>query len=240
MSDENGAGVVLVSGGLDSSVLLHHVVRNLRCNPVYALSFDYGQRHAKELVCAKAQTEIAGKAGAGAPLVHRVIDIAFMGGLLKQGSTLIAGGGPVPDLTALNAQDLAQPPTYVPNRNMMLLSIAAAFAEAHGVANVYYGAQAQDEYGYWDCTEAFLDRINHVLTLNRREAVAIHAPFVRMKKSEIVRLGISLGVDFAATWSCYRGGEHACGTCPTCVERLNAFRQAQADDPLVYQESPRA
>lgn len=234
MSDENGPGVVLISGGLDSSVLLHHVVQNLGRSPVYALSFNYGQRHAKELDCAQAQTKIAG--GAGISVSHRIIDISFMGDLLKNGSTLIAGGRPVPDLAALGEQDLAQPPTYVPNRNMMLLSIAAAFAEAHGVADVYYGAQAQDEYGYWDCTEAFLDRINHVLSLNRRDAVTIHAPFVRMKKSEIVRLGVSLSVDLAATWSCYRGGENACGTCPTCVERLNAFRQAQADDPLVYEE----
>jgi len=236
MSDENGPGVVLVSGGLDSSVLLHHVVQNLRRNPVYALSFNYGQRHAKELDCAKAQTEVAGQTGTGISVSHRVIDISFMGTLLKNGSTLIAGGSPVPDLAALDEQDLAQPPTYVPNRNMMLLSIAVAFAEAQGVADVYYGAQAQDEYGYWDCTEAFLDRINHVLTLNRRDPVTIHAPFVRMNKSEIVRLGLSLSVDLAATWSCYRGGANACGTCPTCVERLNAFRQAQEDDPQIYEE----
>jgi len=228
MPQENGPAVVLVSGGLDSSVLLHHVVRNLRRGLVHVLSFNYGQRHSKELDCARTQVERSGAA------THRVIDISFVGGLLKEGSALLEGGEPVPDLTALDKDDLTQPPTYVPNRNMMLLSMAAAYAEAHGVVDLYYGAQAQDEYGYWDCTEAFLDRINHVLALNRRDPVMVHAPFVRMKKSEIVRLGLALRVDFALTWSCYRGGEEACGACPTCVERLNAFRQAGAVDPLPY------
>jgi 7-cyano-7-deazaguanine synthase len=229
MSQENGPAVVLVSGGLDSSVLLRHAIRNLGRQPVHALSFNYGQRHSKELECARVQAEQVGIA------VYRVIDISFMGGLLMAGSVLVRGGAPVPDLTDLDKKDLSQPPTYVPNRNMMLLSMAAAYAEAQGILDVFYGAQAQDEYGYWDCTEAFLDRFNHVLALNRRDRVTVHAPFVRMKKSEIVRLGLGLGVDFALTWSCYRGGAKACGTCPTCVERLNAFRQAGAPDPLPYE-----
>jgi 7-cyano-7-deazaguanine synthase len=229
MSQENGPVVVLVSGGLDSSVLLRHAVHNLGRQPVHVLSFNYGQRHSKELECARIQTERAGA------VLHRVIDISFMGDLLMAGSVLVRGGAPVPDLTDLGKNDLSQPPTYVPNRNMMLLSMAVAYAEAQGIPDVFYGAQAQDEYGYWDCTEAFLDRINHVLALNRREHVTIHAPFVRMKKCEIVRLGLALDVDFALTWSCYRGGAKACGTCPTCVERLNAFRQAGAPDPLPYE-----
>jgi 7-cyano-7-deazaguanine synthase len=229
MSLEQCPAVVLVSGGLDSSVLLHHVAVNLGRGPVHALSFNYGQRHSKELVCAHYQAEQA------KVFVHRVIDISFMGDLLKDGSSLVKGGAVVPRLDELAEEDLEQPPTYVPNRNMMLLSIAAAYAEAKGVSELYYGAQAQDEYGYWDCTEAFLDRINHVLSLNRRDSVTVHAPFVRMKKTELVRTGAALGVDFARTWSCYRGGEKACGVCPTCVERLNAFKQADALDPLQYE-----
>jgi len=129
---------------------------------------------------------------------------------------------------------LTQPPTYVPNRNMMLLSMAVAYAEAHRIRNVFYGAQAQDEYGYWDCTSDFVDRINGVLELNRRDRVTVHAPFVGMRKAETVRLGLRLGVDFSHTWSCYRGGERACGTCPTCVERLHAFAAVGADDPIAY------
>lgn len=218
---------VLLSGGVDSTVLLHHVARDLGHGAIHALSFNYGQRHSRELDCAESQARAAGAAS------HRIIDISFMGELLQGGSALIAGGEAVPDLSALSESDLEQPPTYVPNRNMMLLSMAAAFAEAQGVEHVYYGAQAQDEYGYWDCTKDFLARINHVLALNRRSGVRIHAPFVTRSKAETVGIGMALGVDFRQTWSCYRGGESPCGTCPTCVERRNAFAANGIGDPLV-------
>ena len=125
---------------------------------------------------------------------------------MKAGTALVDGGDDVPDLKDLSENELEQPPTYVPNRNMMLLSIAAAYAESNGAREVYYGAQAHDEYGYWDCTEDFLGRINSVLTLNRRDSVQIVAPFVSKKKEELVSLGLELGVDFSHTWSCYRGG----------------------------------
>lgn len=222
------SAVVLLSGGVDSSVLAHYVVRRLECAPVYALSFHYGQRHARELECARFQAQAVEVAS------HEVVDISFLGTMLRAGSALIEGGATVPNLRQLSSGELTQPPTYVPNRNMMLLSIAAAYAEAHGVAGVFYGAQAQDEYGYWDCTRDFLERINHILGLNRRNSVRVHAPFIEKRKAETVRLGLELGVNFARTWSCYRGGEIACGTCPTCVERLNAFREVGATDPLPY------
>ena len=218
--------VGLLSGGVDSTVLIPDVARELGHGAIYALSFNYGQRHSRELDCARYQASAAGAAE------HRIIDIGFMGSILKDGSALITGGAEVPDLAALTEKDLEQPPTYVPNRNMMLLSIAAAFAESRGVQHLYYGAQAQDEYGYWDCTTAFLAAINGVLSLNRRSAVRVHAPFVSRSKAETVRLGIALNVDFANTWSCYRGGERPCGACPTCVERLNAFAANGIPDPL--------
>lgn len=228
MPDTRGGAVVLLSGGLDSSVLLHHAVRGLGHAPVHALSFDYGQRHRRELACASAQARSAGAA------THRVVPLAFLGELLRPGSALIEGGAPVPELAALDGEARRQPPTYVPNRNMMLLAIAAAHAEAVGVAEVYYGAQAQDEYGYWDCTPAFLDRLNAALALNRARPVRVHAPFMALSKAETLRLGCELGVDFAETWSCYRGGDLACGVCPTCVERLNAFAARGERDPLPY------
>ncbi|MBI3117319.1 MAG: 7-cyano-7-deazaguanine synthase QueC [Candidatus Hydrogenedentes bacterium] len=221
--------VVLVSGGVDSTVLLHHVVR-LGHAPVHALSFHYGQCHVRELDCARWQ---AAAAGVGE---HRIIDISFMGEILQGGSALIAGGAAVPELKELSAEELRQPPTYVPNRNMMFLSMAAAYAEAQGIFDVFYGAQAQDEYGYWDCTAEFLQRLNAVLALNRKQPVQIHAPFITWPKSETVRLGIELNVDFRHTWSCYRGDAYACGACPTCIERLNAFKSAGTEDPLEYSE----
>ena len=229
MSEAAGVGkgaVVLLSGGADSSVLLHHVVRELHRAPVHAVSMHYGQRHARELACARYQARAADVAA------HREVDLSFLASWLAPGSTLIEGGAAVPDLAALSGDQLTQPPTYVPNRNMVLLSMAAAYAEAQGIHDVYYGAQAQDEYGYWDCTRDFLARINAVLALNRATPVAIHAPFVTKPKAETVRLGLALGVDFAQTWSCYRGGDSPCGTCPTCVERHNAFEAIGAEDPL--------
>ncbi|MCC6696791.1 MAG: 7-cyano-7-deazaguanine synthase QueC [Candidatus Hydrogenedentes bacterium] len=228
-TNTNQGAVVLVSGGIDSSVLLHYVARNLKRAPIHVLSFNYGQRHAKELDCARWQADAVDAE------THRIIDISFMGGLVRGASALIAGGKSVPEFKDLAAGDLDQPPTYVPNRNMILLSIAAAHAEAQGIRDVYYGAQALDEYGYWDCTKDFLERVNAVLALNRREPVTIHAPFVSKKKADSVRLGVELGVLFNQTWSCYRGGARACGVCPTCVERLKAFKEAGLEDPLPYE-----
>ena len=228
-SNTNEPAVVLLSGGMDSAVLLAYVVKTLGCGPVHALSFDYGQRHLRELECARWQAEAIGAAE------YRTIDLGFVAGLVEGGTTLVKGGEEVPDLSDLNEAELDQPPTYVPNRNMMLLSVAVAYAEARGIRDVFYGAQAQDEYGYWDCTGDFIERLNLVLELNRRDRVTVQAPFVDKKKSELVSLGNELGVDFSHTWSCYRGGETACGTCPTCVERLKAFREAGATDPLVYE-----
>lgn len=227
MTVTQGPAVVLLSGGMDSSCLVHYVARRLSRSPVHALSFHYRQRHSKELACARHQAEQAGAH-------HVVMDLSFLAGLLQGATALVEGGGSVPNLRDLAERERDQPPTYVPNRNMILLAVAAAYAEARGVADVFYGAQALDEYGYWDCTAEFVDRLNGVLSLNRRTQVVIHAPFLRMKKAESLKIGIELGVDYARTWSCYRGEERPCGACPTCVERLNAFREVGIPDPLQY------
>lgn len=223
--------VVLLSGGMDSTVLLHYVVKRLGRGPVHGLSYDYGQRHSRELQAARWQAEEAGIDE------HRVVDVSFAAELVKSGTSLVRGGAEVPDLRELPEDSLDQPPTYVPNRNMLLLSVAAAYAEAQGIADVFYGAQAHDEYGYWDCTRDFVERINALLALNRRTPVRIHAPFIDMGKRDLVPLGMELGVDFSHTWSCYRGGETACGACPTCAERRKAFAEAGIADPLPYEAS---
>jgi len=137
--------------------------------------------------------------------------------LIAGGSALTDAAIRVPDLENLSGKQRRQPPTYVPNRNMLFLSLAAAYAEARGIRDVFYGAQAQDEYGYWDCTVDFVNRINHILRLNRGKAVTVHAPFALMKKADVLKIGLELGVDYRHTWSCYRGGKKPCGTCPTCV-----------------------
>jgi 7-cyano-7-deazaguanine synthase len=138
----------------------------------------------------------------------------------------------VPDLDAIRREQRDQPPTYVPNRNMVLLSLAAAYAETVGAETVFYGAQAQDEIGYWDCTLEFVERLNAVLSLNRGRKITVRAPFADMRKSDVLRLGLELGVDYARTWTCYRGAEKACGTCPSCVERSKAFETVGVPDPL--------
>jgi len=219
--------VVLLSGGIDSSTLLHAVCRTPGMGAVHALSFAYGQKHARELEMAVWQACAAGAAS------HRTIDMSFFAALTRGGSALTDPDIAVPDLASLAESQLQQPPTYVPNRNMILLSLAAAAAESLGAQTVYYGAQAQDRYGYWDCTTDFIERLNQVFSLNRGRGVTIRAPFATMPKSEVVREGLRLGVDYRHTWSCYRGGAQPCGDCPTCIERQRAFAGAGVGDPLL-------
>lgn len=222
-----GSGaVVLLSGGMDSATLLFYVDRRLARGPVHALSCVYGQRHARELEAA------AWQARAARVREHRVIDLAFWPGLAGAASALTAREADVPELSAIPEAEREQPPTYVPHRNLMLLAAAAGYAETLGIAEVFYGAQRQDAYGYWDCTDAFVQRLNDLLSLNRRTPVRVCAPFVRMRKADIVKIGLELGVDYAHTWTCYRGGEAPCGVCPSCSERANAFRDAGIRDPL--------
>lgn len=216
-SVNNAKAVVLLSGGMDSTTLLHYVVKTLGVHAVYALSLVYGQKHARELEMAAWQARAAGVTE------HREVELGFMRDLLRGASALTDPDMAVPDLADLDAKQRMQPLTYVPNRNMMLLSLAVAWAEALGAGRVYYGAQAQDQYGYWDCTVDFIARINDVLALNRNTRIVVEAPFATLSKADVVRMGISLGVDYARTWSCYRGGEAPCGRCPTCVERERAF-----------------
>lgn len=218
--------VILLSGGMDSTTLLHYLRKTLGVREVHALSFRYGQKHVRELCAARWQARAAGVAE------HCVLDMGFLAGVMANSSALTDPRRPVPDLRHLTTRQKAQPPTYVPNRNMILLALAAAYAEARGICDVFYGAQAQDEYGYWDCTGPFLHRLNTTLALNRRKAVRVHAPFLHLCKADELRIGRKLGVEYARTWSCYRGGRTPCGTCPACVERKRAFEKIGVADPL--------
>jgi 7-cyano-7-deazaguanine synthase len=219
--------VILLSGGLDSSTLLHDLRRRMGVARVRALTFRYGQRHEREIEAARWQAREAGA------VEHRVADIGFFGDLVAGGSALTPGGPAVPDLADIAGSDLDQPPTYVPHRNMVLLSLAAAYAEARGIADVFYAAQAQDRYGYWDCTVAFLDALNAVLGLNRRTAVRVHAPYAGLPKAAVLKIALEIGVDCSHTWTCYRGGAAPCRACPSCVERARAFLAQGVPDPLL-------
>jgi len=216
--------VVLLSGGMDSAALLHYVKKSLRIPAVYSLSFNYGQKHSREIQMAKWQAESVGVKE------HREIDISFFAELTAGSTAITDPVMAVPDVTDLNHDQRRQPPTYVPNRNMVFLSLAASYAEALGARKVCYGAQMQDDCGYWDCTADFVDSMNRVLNLNRGKPVTVYAPFAGMRKVEVLKIGLELAVDYSHTWTCYRGGAVACGTCASCVERSRAFQEAGVPD----------
>lgn len=217
--------VAIVSGGMDSVTMLHQLVKSERLQPA-VITFIYGQKHDKEIAYAQAQTALLGLGE------HLILDLALLRPLFA-GSALVSEDVAVPEMTAVLGDP--QPPTYVPNRNMIFLALAAAYAETNGVRDIYYGAQSHDMYGYWDTTPEFLARLNQVYGLNRQTAVHIKAPLVNYSKTDILRLGLELEVDYAQTWSCYEGQESACGRCPTCAERLQAFANLGLVDPLPYE-----
>jgi 7-cyano-7-deazaguanine synthase len=216
--------VAIVSGGMDSVTMLHQLVKIEKLQPA-VITFVYGQKHDKEIQYAKAQTQLLGCSE------HLILDLSMLQPLFAS-SALVSDKLAVPDMAAVLGDP--QPPTYVPNRNMIFLALAAAYAETNGVSDIYYGAQSHDMYGYWDTTPEFLERLNQVYRLNRRTPIQIKAPLVNHSKTDILHLGLELEVDYAQTWSCYEGQEVACGRCPTCTERLKAFETVGLPDPLPY------
>ena len=216
--------VAIVSGGMDSVTLLHYLVKTEKRQPA-VITFIYGQKHDKEVQCAQYHARQL-----NCP-AHLVLDLAQLSPLFA-GSALINGGQAIP--TAQEVAGDPQPATYVPNRNMIFLALAAAYAESHDVSDVFYGAQQHDLYGYWDTTPEFLARLNQVYQLNRKTPLRIQAPFVQYSKTDILRTGRDLNIDYAQTWSCYAGQALACGRCPTCAERLAAFANLGLTDPLPY------
>ena len=216
--------VAIVSGGMDSITLLHHLVKIEQRQPA-VITFVYGQKHDKEVAYAQAQAELLGCSH------HLILDLSIMQPLFAS-SALVTGGGDIPDV--LDVMGDPQPVTYVPNRNMIFLGLAVAYAETHGVGDVFYGAQRHDIYGYWDTTPQFLERLNQVYRLNRKTPIAIKASFVQYSKTDILRHGLELEVDYGQTWSCYEGKDVACSRCPTCAERLKAFEEVGLVDPLPY------
>ena len=221
--------VVVLSGGLDSTTLLHYVVKRLGCE-VYPISFYYGQKHDIELKMANWQVEQLQKEGYKVAEL-KVVDMSFMKDLLKGSTALVDENIEVPTLEEVLGE--AQPITYVPYRNLVMLSIALSYAEAKGCEAVFYGAQRHDEYaGYWDTTWDFVEKVNEVSMLNREHKIRILAPFVDLHKWEEIVIGKELSVDYSKTHTCYRGDN--CGVCSTCRERVKSFAIAGIPDPLQY------
>lgn len=214
--------VVIYSGGMDSYTLLHQALATRR--PVHALSFHYGQRHARELECATAVCQ-------SLDIPHQVADIRAITPLL-QGSAL-TGDRAVPEG---HYQQASMQDTVVPNRNMVLLSLAIGHAVSIGASAVWYGAHGGDHAIYPDCRPAFVQAMDAVSRVANYEPVAVEAPYLHLDKGAILARGLAMGLDYRHTWTCYNGREKACGRCGACVERLEAFAAQGLRDPLLYEE----
>jgi 7-cyano-7-deazaguanine synthase len=190
---------------------------------VYALSFDYGQRHNKELAVAAAVCQQEN-------IPHKVVDITAINQLL-QGSSLTSKDIDIPtgDYADANMKS-----TVVPNRNMILLSLAIGYAVSLKADKVFYGAHSGDHDIYPDCRPEFVDAMNGVSALANYEPIEIVSPFLHDSKLTILKTGLEMGLDYANTWTCYQGLEKACGKCGSCIERLGAFAAFGLTDPIAY------
>ncbi|MFA5090788.1 MAG: 7-cyano-7-deazaguanine synthase QueC [Candidatus Omnitrophota bacterium] len=213
--------IVLLSGGLDSAAVLYLAKKEgFSCS---CLIFDYGQRHKREIESAR---RIAASAGCRA----KVLKIPFP----REGSSLLGKQREVP-LTRKGKGDI--PSTYVPARNIIFLSLALSYAEASGAGTIFIGAHSQDYSGYPDCRPQFYRIFQRLAACGTKSGVEgrgvkIRAPFLNRGKASIIRTGISLGVPFHLSWSCYKGGLRPCGKCESCYFRAKGFKEAGVKDPL--------
>jgi 7-cyano-7-deazaguanine synthase len=221
--------VVLLSGGLDSATVL--AIARAEGYAAYALSFSYGQRHERELAA-------AGKIAQSLGVVeHRIarIDLRIFGG------SALTGDLPIPQARSAEEMRRGIPNTYVPARNTIFLSYALAWAEVLGATDIFLGANAVDYSGYPDCRPEFIRAFEQLANLATRAGVEgtrfrIHAPLLSLSKAEIIQRGISLGIDYSLTHSCYdpTADDRACGVCDSCLLRLKGFREAGLTDPISY------
>ncbi|MFT4185008.1 MAG: 7-cyano-7-deazaguanine synthase QueC [Rhizobium sp.] len=217
--------IVICSGGLDSVSLAHRIAAQHQL--VGLLSFDYGQRHCKELDFAAACAKRLG-------VPHQIIDITAIGKHLT-GSALTDDVA-VPD--GHYAEETMKA-TVVPNRNAIMLSIAFGLAAAQKADAVAVAVHGGDHFIYPDCRPGFIDAFQQMQNqaLDGYASVSLHAPYVNISKADIVSDGARHGTPFAETWSCYKGGARHCGRCGTCVERREAFHLAGVEDPTEYADA---
>lgn len=217
--------IVLCSGGMDSVTALYRA--KAEHEVVAAVSFDYGAKHNhREIPLAAEQAQKLG-------VRHEVIGLDFVDRLFA--SNLLRSGGEVPD-GHYAAENMKQ--TVVPFRNAIMLSIACGLAESIDAAGVVIAAHTGDHTIYPDCREDFMQAMAETMRLGTYVGVKLLRPFIAMTKGQIAAEGARLGVDFARTWSCYKGGPVHCGTCGTCVERREAFAAAGLADPTSYAATP--
>lgn len=224
------SAVCLLSGGLDSATSLACAQRDgFQC---YALSFNYGQRHQVELEAAKRVAQATGVAA------HRVAEID----LRAFGGSALTDEIEVPKDRDPHAMGADIPITYVPARNTIFLSFALAWAEVLGSSDIFIGVNAVDYSGYPDCRPEYIEAFEKMANLATRAGVEgtmrmkIHTPLAHLTKAEIVRLGVSLGVDYSLTHTCYDPSLEglSCGHCDACLLRIAGFRDAGLEDPIRY------
>jgi 7-cyano-7-deazaguanine synthase len=230
-----GKALVLNSGGVDSTTCVGLAVQKYGKENVITASLYYGQKHAKELECAKKIAEYYG-------VRHIEEDISNVMKYAKNVCTLVKGGDAIEHKSY--AEQIAENgegrvATYVPFRNGLLLSIATAYADSlfpGEDVEIYYGAHADDAAGeaYADCSPEFAKAMDEAISIGTYGKIHINRPLINMNKAGVVKTGLEIGVPYELTWSCYEGGEKACGTCGTCIDRINAFKLNGVEDPIEY------
>lgn len=223
------SALVLLSGGLDSAVLLASLVERYGPAGVVALSLSYGQKHQREAASAQALAQRY-----GVELYSLDLSSVFA---QSNSSLLEHSSEDIPTKSYAEQQETAGAlvSTYVPFRNGLFLSAAASFALSLGCSELYYGAHADDAAGeaYPDCSAEFVEAMDAAIRLGTAQELCLEAPFARISKAQIVQLGLRLDVPFELTWSCYEGGDTPCGTCATCIDRARAFAANNAEDPVL-------
>ncbi|MGB0833622.1 MAG: 7-cyano-7-deazaguanine synthase QueC [Psychrobium sp.] len=214
--------VVIYSGGMDSYTVLHKAMEEGK--DVYPLTFNYGQRHSKEIEYAAAVCEKLN-------VSHKIVDISAINQLMA-GSSLTSNDIEIPEG---HYEEESMKSTVVPNRNMVLLSMAIAYAVSLDARAVYYGAHSGDHAIYPDCRPEFVEKMNDVSQIANYDPVDIVSPYIDVDKIGILTDGLRMGLDYGETWTCYNGREKACGKCGSCEERLEAFEKNDVQDPLSYE-----
>lgn len=230
MARRNKRAVILVSGGLDSCVA--GTIAKCEGYEIYALTIDYGQRHAKEVQAA------ANVARALRATDHKTVTLDLAG---IAPSALTDEETEVPKDRASEEMAGEIPPTYVPARNTIFLSLGLAWAESLEAQAVFIGANAVDYSGYPDCRPAYIEAYQNLATFATKQAVEgkpvkIHAPLIEWTKARIIQEGQNLRAPIKHTWSCYMGGEAQCGRCDSCTLRKKGFAEAGIEDPVPYED----
>ena len=214
--------VVVLSGGMDSATLLYHFAAD--GHEIKTISFNYGQRHAKEI---EAAARLSGLKGAE----HRVADLRAINPLLGENSL----SGRTVEVPEGHYEEESMKLTVVPNRNMIMLSVAIGWAISLEFDAVAFGAHSGDHAIYPDCRPEFADAMQRAAALCDWRPIHLLRPFVHMDKGDIARRGHELGVPYHLTWTCYKGGDRHCGKCGACRERIEAFAKHGLADRTVYE-----